>query len=643
MKPATVLRQNFSFSSERRRREIPVAERIERLSLEELQKHWSSFLRQRLADFTIQERVIKVLQDIWERRLHLRNPQSGEKKPVNISLVPVIISPEVEERIRLATAVTNLVRAAILLLMKENKNLYRFLAAGVHPLALEIMEASDFSPSKAQWRWRGDTQTSIFAPDFLKWIENNGGEPQGDGIISYAVQAMKKVLSICFNLEEDELRIAPYPEEQMIRVMMARYRILTGSTALPVIGYQAWKGRDSLSGVEAEYSASTYRSRFGGEGVAFSPHEIEDIIKVDGERGTYYRLIVNTHQGERVGIDIIRRLLGEPFENLEEWEKFKNRASQTLCSDGEETIWERYLKMQQEQMINPLFSWPTDKKLDVIMGNPQALDYFGVWRKVEEILNDEDLCYRLSLPRAVLDLGLAGIKSLVREAIPRAYILRRKGEGLYPEAEDKDTLCLTEEEIEQIKQNPFRYVLKRYSLVGHSGTSVHLGGEVQFWEMELEDYLALPDDSFFELTGMGKEEFRQDWERNSSALRTEIAKRVERGIITNPRELQRVVWSVLIDNSLKRYDCLVQERTPTYKTDAILYDPSERDFVALPLHYDLDPQSVGVGSYTWLVVRVSSFTKTNISGGYGGLGVPISTELVKRLLQIAIEKGLYEL
>jgi len=97
---------------------------------------------------------------------------------------------------------------AILIEMEENNELRNFLEEGIDPLTKEIMAQHPISPQRAQHRWRSDAYLTKEGP-FV--IENNGGEPQGDIIVSEAIRFVEQVLGICLQREQ-KLRTGPRPD-----------------------------------------------------------------------------------------------------------------------------------------------------------------------------------------------------------------------------------------------------------------------------------------------------------------------------------------------------------------------------------------------------------------------------------------------
>ncbi|HUW21774.1 MAG TPA: hypothetical protein VMW41_03815 [Candidatus Bathyarchaeia archaeon] len=649
-------------------------ERLESLTLQELQSEMCRFIAHCLSDQKRREGALRILQDYQERSLFLENPTTHQvTRRINVPLVPTIIPEESERGLGLNTQATNLVRAAILMKMSKDEDLRNFFEAGVDQLTREIMRSQPFFPTKSQHRWRGDTYTDLNSGASY-WMENNGGEPQGDIIVSDALRTVEEILGLCLQLSEDQrIKIAPHSDEQIMRIMITRYRLATSRKDYPIVGYLAWRERSSLSGLEANQTAQRYQGRYHQQALAFDPRDIVDIKEISlPQREPYYLVICqSTESDEIIEVSIIRRLHGEAMENLDLWQNFKDDTDQKLCSDGKETIWQRFLKLATQQVVNPFNSYSTDKKMDVMLGNQDYLDRFGVWETVSRILAHDQLSHDLSLSRAVKDMGVEGIKNILERCIPQANMLRRQNDGLYPGDESYRSLCLNDTEIDTIENNRQAWVLKRDSLAGHSGTSVHVGRSINLDELDYEDYIAMENDDLTTITGMSRAEFTDAWHNGvfrqdlitgraltpgesgkspaeiaQLVIRQGIAERSARIETDQLESLYDRVWSILIENSLNRQNCLIQEVIELdNSTTTVMFveKPDGRhELQTVEVRFDLDPQSIGT-VYTYPVIRISppGSSKTNITGGYGGLGVPISRRMAGKILAYARSQRLY--
>lgn len=640
-------------------KKIPYEIKVEQMGANELQKALTTLVTTRLKNQETRNQALEILDEVQQRSLHLEEPESQRREPINVSLLPIVIPKEVEDGLTVYTEATNLVRAAVLLKMEENEPLRKFLEHGVDPLAVEIMRKNPFMPEKAQWRWRSDTSTHQIEGRTMH-VENNGGEPQGDGIISDSQEVVARTMEII--LEGKTPSFYAKPDEQMMKVMQARYRIATGEKGKPTIGYMAFRGRSSLSQAEANYTARKYKEN-GGESVAFDPRDIVDIVKRQGPNGNEYCVLYVEQEGNIHKIELVRRLHGEPMENTDLWEEFKAYSQNKLCSDREETIWERFTGKMSSQMINPLNSWATDKKLDVVMGNPQFLKHFGVWEKVKEILENPELAYKMSLSSRVRSEGVKGLKEVLKKTVPEAYMLRRQKDGLYPDDKDCRGLCLSEEQIEAIKNDRYSWVIKRDSLGGHSGTAVHVGRAINLAELGYNDYLKLTGEQLETITGMTRKEFKDAWENNviqqdsivgrrhkktnggslQFAIRETITQLSKKLSSEELGDLRDNAWKIVVENSLDRPDCLVQKAIDQSKVPVLLFPlptgnpevDEKRQVEYSVMNWDLDPQSISIGRQTHPVIRISSKAKTNITGGYGGLGVAVSENQARKILKQA--------
>lgn len=635
-------------------RHIDTLPREENGDVGRLQERLTQFVATRLEEPKVRASVLGILQDAQDQSLHLQNPQTGQKTPIEVSLLPIVISNETEQKLETLTQVGNLVRSATLMKINEDPDLQAFFESGVHPLTTEIMQANPYAPAKNQWRFRADTATDQ-TKGTMKAIENNGGEPQGDGIVSDSIRVVEKVLGVCLDIPDDQqVELSDYPDEQMMQVMVGRYQEVTGTQDLPTIGYFAWRGRSSLSQAEANYTAKRYREQYGKNSIQFDPTDIVDIKKKTSDAGKpYYVLVCETEgvDGESVQteIDMVRRLHGEPMENIDLWQNFKDTSGQNICSDGEETIWDRFVTKMGNQMINPLNSYATDKKLDVILGNPAYLEHFGIWDKVEEIAANEEISETLALTKQTREMVKNGsIKDFMAETFPLAHMVRRTEDGLYEGDTQANDLGLSSEQIADIQNNRNNWVLKRASLVGHSGTSVHVGSNPLLHELDFEDYMILSERELEAVSGLTRREFEGRWinggltqiedpKAGEKDIRAKIIEQVAQLPDTEKEALQDSAWRALIENSLNTPDSLVQQAVAQTDVPTILFEKIDGEMIPVrrDMHCDIDPQSIGPTRYTYPVIRVTSATKTNITGGYGGLGVPISEDMARSMLEYA--------
>lgn len=613
-----------------------------------LQNRLCHILEEKLRNPRIRTDALAILRTAQARTLHLEDQKTHIKTPIEVSLLPVVVSDETETKLDTFVQTSNLVRSAILMKMDEDPHLRAFMEAGVDPITIEIMRANPYVPAKNQWRFRADTLTDQ-ETGTIKAIENNGGEPSGDGVISDTIRVVEQVLGLSFN--DESLSLSGHHDIQMMEVLIARYQELTGNERMPTIGYFSWEGRSALTVAEARYTAKKYKEEYGTDSTQFDPRDIVDIKKVVSETGKLYYVIVCEKQdadgGEpvRTEIEIVRRLHGEPMENLDLWREFKETYGQQLCSDGEETIWDRFTKKLGEQMVNPLNSYSTDKKLDVILGNAAFLEHFGIWEKVAEIAADDSLSDTLSLTDETRTMVRDGrIRSFIAETFPQAHMLRRRADGLYKGAVQGNDLGLSDEQIEELKQNRRRWVLKRESLAGHSGKTVFIGEDPLLHELTFDDYMGLSDRELLTLTGLTKKEFAGRWQFGmGNPDGAEAEQRRLRAVIAHcfdqlPEEaktaLQDSAWSVLIDNSLTTPDSLIQEAVAQPDIPTIIFRTIDGKDVPVTqlMHYDLNPLSIGPTVHTHNVVRVTASPKTNILGGKGALGVPISESVARSII-----------
>jgi hypothetical protein len=608
----------------------------------QLQNELHDFIRQKLTSRSLQKQALNVLQDFQNESLYLENFQTKAKQLINVSLLPIVLSKKIEGNFKTLTQLSNLARSAVLMRLEEDEELRKFFEAGVDPLAQEIMRANPYFPCKHQWRFRADTITDPVGGS-IKVIENNGGEPHGDSVISAGVKVVENILGLC--LGQSGIRIAPYPDEQMMQVMIRRYRAATGKKDYPILGYLIWKDRHALAEAEARYAARQYPGLYGKEAIQFDPLDILDIKKTATKKGqVYYTLICKPQVNGRrrlVEIEIMRRLHGEPMQNLDLWQKFRQTNGRQLCSDGEETIWQRFITKLANQMVNPLTSYATDKKLDVILGNADFMQHFKIWEKMQDLAADRASADALSLTAKTKSMVQNGTARQFLQAVhPEAHMLRRKADGLYKGHANERGLGLSDEQIASLQRNRTSWVIKRSSLLGHSGIGVHIGHALALHELDYEDYMQLPRDILQQLTGQARTAFVTAWSSDPEAqkvMRTKIKDRVADLPEARRSRLEDEAWKVLITTSLDQPDCLVQKAANLHRTPTLLLhdDGGRPKLLESAMHFDLDPQSIGPTIYTFPTIRVSSVAKTNVAAGYGAQGVAISETVATNLLKLA--------
>ncbi len=566
----------------------------------------NSLLSQKVLEkFTKKRAKVQALYEHFQdERLYLRDLETGEKRPIAVSCLPFIIDDLAERQIVDMVTMAGLAKYSLLLsvygLKKQffeieaNIDLQKYLEEGpfgkYDEIILEIMSSNPLDPFLQPFHWRHNTYSPLVPhlQSQCALIETNGGEPQGDVIIEAAIRFNERVLELLFDLPENSLNFGPYPCDQTLNFMKGR------SQTLPNLGFMTWKAnRTSLSLEEANHSVQEWSNRYGGMAVTFDPREIEAITLKDG-RYTIHVLV----DGKRFQIDYVRRLFCEPMENVDLLHEFREKKP---------SIYYKFIgKYHGEHnpegfnlasiFLNPLNSWSTDKKLDAILGNPDLRERFKVNELLEQVLAIPELVRVLNVPNKVLNplrddpmdistvpVTMEVVIEYLNQSIPAAYPLRRQKNALYNN-DSSPQGCLSEEQIYKIQHNREKWVLKNGSLIGHSGENIYVGCDFDLHE-------------------------------------------VPTVILEQGGDHDRI-WELLIAEALHFGDSLVVKNCPGYEVPVLFPE----DFQVRQMRIDINPQVIN-GIVTQMIARVSSQAKTNITGGYGGIGCLVKKSQISYLLQ----------
>jgi hypothetical protein len=629
------------------------------------------------------------IQTIQDAELHLwvdPEKKGTQRRSIDASILPVIYE---DEALRAAVEKAEMVALAKeLVLLKiygnealgieRSQELLTYLAGcgeGELPeIALEIMEANPFDPLQDTLRWRMDSSHSLDDSEgpFYE-VELNGGEPQGDGIIANGIQVFETEAS---RIMGQPIEVSPKPNIQMMDVLVDAYRKRSGSDGTPVVGYFAWKQRNSLSPAEAEYTAHAYKELYAGDSVAFDPREIEDIfVREDGMTVVRVRVQREDHQdGEPhfVDVDMVRRLHGEPMENMDLWEDFRaQRPDLYYKFIGKPHAVHNVNGISlRGQMINPLNSWATHKGLAAILSDSRMRAEFGIDELMHRMNFDERLRQALAvdtLQALQRDPDLDMDESLHQAAgryIPwtRALIREAACPGEYG---------FNESQIDEIKTHREQYVVKQGSLVGHSGEGVHVGARLQLHELDLDVLKAMdveklayaldfdPDSTASMLeTVQGDLELEQLIRKALLNWTTRMRQNDYDGVDESERAaVLDNAWSHLVESTLRQRDAIVMERIPfnivnaafvrpKVKSDmgfddgVVSVDDDDYELTVVESMVDLNPQLVD-GHYALMISRVTAASqpKTNITGGYGGLAPVLPRSEAQRLLAAMMVTG----
>lgn len=590
----------------------------------------------------VRSRVLSHFDEAQARDLYLQNLDTSERFYLSASITPIVL-PEIQEiRLREMAEVITTVKLAIVESATHNQDLFEFLLQGVDPIGREIMSAN-MGRLPDHLRTRFDTYTSLISINPLApaVLELNGGEPRSDLGSSRMNEIVIGMLYNYLCIQADKLKNAGLaapsaleiiqcfpatllPIERVIeRICLVYSQQRAKFPTLPKkfnVGLLVFENPDNdaplcpISSHEARRSSAYYEAYENVQrAVGFNPFDIVDFESVaEGEAGAVVPLVLD-EKGKVVRIDFIRRLHGEPMENLEVWEKLRRERPQiyypfTGVSHPEFNPPEARRFIPLWRWMNPLNSLMTCKRLDAILTDVNLQERFCVKEELYNYFVSRDPKIEVTecLDRVDAALILSGYYTPKTSAL-----VSSKSEGLYPGNNDlRGTLTIAQ--IDHIRRNRNDYVVK-IDPWGFGGNGVVVGKNLELTE--------LPSDIV--------ERFQARIDRGDFDL--EIASNFD---------TLELFWSHLIDVVLERGGSIVQNYvSPQPYPVTRLVTISGKSSIELQQFWDTDVcvSCIGVEMQN-ILGRASQSGRANVTGNPAATRVTsITREVATRILNL-IEK-----
>ena len=525
----------------------------------------------------------------------------GRRQHVGFSVLPIIADPANIDFARRSVSATLVARWALLSAVSEDGDLRAFLTSGLSEIAREAGLANRLPTF---FRGRTDTMISLRGEPSCGVVEFNG-EPLGEHFIGVSEKIISEIVE---RMAGYRLRgkFACHPYDTAFERFLDAYHELRrrGDGSLPAkpnFGY--FVNKDPVA--QAPYERLAYpagdrlrrlEEHHGISGRLFHTSEIEGFSKVRIDGKEFFLPRVDGRD-----LHVIRWLHDEPFEFETFWQELRA---------GRPEIYYPLTGVTHPNhnpeggscllAINGFSTFPTDKKLDVILGDPDLRRRFQLTERIGQILRDEEAKEELRIPEGFTK---ESVLELLDRAMPRSRMLRRKGSGLYPESGAEDEYGLSEEEIERLIAERDQWVIK---LSGLSCSSIGVFVGRAFGIEGLREVLhdegstALPQ-----------------WPPHAST------------------DTQRdLLWSALVRHALDKGDCIAQRAIDARTVDGFVVRTGE----ALPertmsLRFDYNFMSLGAKTIHALFRVTTAEDVTSIAGGQGGLAVSITPDDAEEILR----------
>jgi hypothetical protein len=621
-----------------------------------IEEHWPSFVREVLENHHAAALLEELFSEAQQKDLFLVDTknadanvydgtgkisykalrEAGKVIHTSLSAAPVFLSEEQEANIAEMVETVTLCKLAILDNVTSDPDLQKLLLSGLSEISKEICFAN-LNDLTTALRLRYDTFCSQ-APGVLGSFELNGNEPQGDAQSSKNFLILKEVIShhlkelgakqddidYCF----EPLKIPMYAVgEEIVKIYKDFIEQCNALPYEPVVGFLAWKDRKKnipfspISNVEAQSSAEYFRKMPGiGDTCFFDPFDITGFKEFESLDGKRFILPVVTFQREdrepiEHTIHFIRRLSGSLLsKGFNTWRLLKKKKPEIyykFVGIKDEQYNPDGLRIPNALWMNPLTPLMTDKKLDAIVSTPSICDRFNVQSALEKRLGS--LHPQMTVEQ-VKDLAKATLRKS-RSFIPKSYILSLQGvRGLFPE-DSNFTTSLTEDELQKIKNNRHKYVLKQNALTGFSGKGVFVGKNFSLSELDASCRAQLP------------EELQQELKHRSGLSRHDL------------NLLRDKVWPYLVDYALHVGDCIVQETLESQYATVVPVTTSIADGTTTiheprQAEIDINPRAIGPKKTDIHSRFLMKGEKTNVTSGGAGRVAVFPRETVKRLLAL---------
>ena len=602
-----------------------------------------------LRDKHISARVLERFDEAQAKDLYLQSLDSTERFFLSASVTPIVLPLVQEERLREMAHSISVSKIAIVEQAGENRDLLEFLLQGVNPIGREIM-CANLGLLPDHLRTRFDTYTSL-ASDYSPApavLELNGGEPRSDlgssrmneivvGLLYDYLRTRAAELSKIGSPAPSEFEImrcfpaALLPIERVIERICQVYaaqRVI--APQLPDhfnVGLLVFENPVSdtplcpISSHEARRSSEYYQAyEMIDTAVGFNPFDIVAFEPApEGPAGAVLP-IVRDENGSLVRVDFIRRLHGEPMENLEVWEKLKSERPHiyypfTGVSDPIHNPVEQRNFIPMWRWMNPLNSLLTCKRLDAIVTDPELQDRFCVRAAIFDYLQRRHPEWSVGdcVANAEADLLLSA------HYTPWTRVLQGADRGGLYQGDSDSRGTLTQEQIAEIKAKRAEFVVK-LDPWGFGGNGVMVGNNF--------DIADLPDDIVAELRQLVDQgEFDSDFGQDSTSAAD-------------------MFWSRMIEVALRRGGSIVQRFvSPQPYPVTRLVTINGKSAVEIQQIGDTDVCVSCIGTEMQNILgRASQGGRTNVTGNPGATRVTsIPREVAERVLTLVERYNLAEL
>jgi hypothetical protein len=566
-------------------------------------------------------------------------------KHTTLSMLPLVLAEEQESKLREMVRSVSIAKISILRHAAENTDLQSLLIDGLSDVSKEVTVAN-FARVTENMRLRYDTFSSM-KPGPISAFELNGNEPQGDVansrnyiIVQEHISRFLRYLGAsdtdiqyCFaNMTTPVNAVG----EAILDIYSKNASSYPELPSMPTIGFMAFKNAKTgapyskISNIEAQQSRLLFKKIPGlDDSVSFDPFDIVDFKALSGS-GNYIIPIVKIPDDKG----------GELFKEVH----FIRRLSGSLLSAGNTTwlalkknkpeIYYKFIGLKHEEhnplgqsipgwmWMNPLVPSLTDKRLDSILTDPRLLHRFKVKEKLQEYLIKNQLISGTKTADEMAD----DILEACAKYIPKTRILSLNGVTGLHKTDTNFSASLTQKEIDEIKANRFKYVIKQNALTGSSGVGVFLGPSLDLQEIprkifnlitpeqldSIKQEMLMCDRNMVEVLEMPLDDVRKMLRKN---------RHIRELISFN---LYNILWGHLVDFSIQQGQTIIQElsKTHTHRVMPMSVDVKTDQFNLT--HYangiiDINPQAIGT-KLTGIHSRYVQVSEENVGKRAKGKG-----------------------
>lgn len=693
--------------------EYPPVSEIDGLSLYpglSIQQQLTLVVMRSLFTRSISDYLCEEFGNVQRKDLFIIDPVTSERSYIDASIVPLVLSASQERKLRNSVSAIMKAKVALIESSHENDDLKAFLFDGVPQICTEIVSNS-LATLPDHIRGRIDTMTNPERGN-VNVLETNANEPQGDtslSTISRAIHAHlrrylshiganEEEISECFEgLELPACQVA----KKIVTVLKekkSQYPTMPDEFNIGILAMKdpvTRKPIGKVSNVEADNIVPYFESIEGiKKALSFDVFDICGFLSLDDKSHIPIVKCRSEEKEEKFPLHFIRRMQGALFSNSRVWEVLKKERPEiyyNFIGKQDETYNPNGKRIPAWMWMNPLNPFLTDKKLDAILSDIRLRERFNVERALSTYLakrkeadsqepQSPDTLLEASKIIKECERSIAGTRMLsVYETKADDGSFQR---GLY-NGDSNSLGVISDAELEEIKRNRRKYVVKTNTLFGHSGSGVYIGKGLALDEIpakvikSLEDnelerikklleielyrtglstmlseenqrnfknFLLSDPESVFEHSDLTDEllNFRAKRKRSLNTTFAFVVKTFVRDTrVIN--ELQDILWPLLVNYARSHTSAIVQQLVPQQSARLVrigLSGNEDKDEVTLhePAEYflDINPQTLG-SEVSFFHGRGSLNQKSNITGGYGFRVLIFPEENAKRIVAL-VEK-----